>query len=252
MICGLNAVRSRFEVASGTVKRLFFNRAMAAQIGDLCRWMAQQRLVYRCVETEELELISGSIHHGGIVVVVEPPEIRSPQLDEVRQWAARRESILLLDRVSNVHNLGAIIRTAAFFGVTRIVLPDHPQAAYPTEATYRVAEGGLDHVEVFSVDHLPGFIRAIRPFYFVVGAATRHGSPTKGRNQDRPYAIVLGNEEQGLDREVMDACHELTTVPGSGLVESLNVSATAAILLWEFARPSKLTIQPKKPIQPRT
>jgi len=250
VICGLNAVRSRFEVASETVKRLFFTQATAVHIGDLCRWMARERLVYRCVEPEELERISGSIHHGGIVVVVEPPEIRSPRLDEVRQWADHRETILLLDRISNVHNLGAIIRTAAFFGVTKLVVPDHPKAALPTEATYRVAEGGLDHVEVFCVDHLPGFIRAIRSFYFVVGAATRGGSPTQGRNQDRPYAIVLGNEEHGLDRDVMDQCHELTTLPGSGLVESLNVSATSAILIWEFTRQNSLPKQPPQPSLP--
>ncbi|WP_373651496.1 TrmH family RNA methyltransferase [Schlesneria sp. DSM 10557] len=245
VICGLNAVRSRFETASSTVKRLFFTLPIAPEIGDLCRWMAKERLVYRCVEPEELERISGSIHHGGVVVVVQPPEIRSPRLDEVRQWASSGLPLLILDRVSNVHNLGAIIRTAAFFGVTKLIIPDHPQAALPTEATYRVAEGGLDHVEVFCVDHLPGFLRAIRPYYFIVGAATRGGSPTKGRNQERPYAIVLGNEELGLDRDVMSACHELTTIPGSGFVESLNVSVTAAILLWELIR------SPERPDTPR-
>ncbi len=237
VICGLKAVRSRFEVDSDSVKRLFFNRATAVHVGDLCRWMAQERLVYRCVETDELERISGSIHHGGIVVVVEPPELRIPTLDEVRHWSSQQETLLLLDRISNVHNLGAIIRSAAFFGVTKLIIPDHPQAAFPTEATYRVAEGGLDHVEVLCVDHLAGFIRAIRPFYFTVGAATRGGRPDLVRMTDRPRALVLGNEEQGLSPEVATACEQLITLEGVGRVESLNVSATAAILIWECTRP---------------
>ncbi len=243
VICGLKAVRSRFEVDSDSVKRLFFNRATAVHVGDLCRWMAQERLVYRCVESEELERISGSIHHGGIVVVVEPPEIRTPSLNDVRHWSLQGETLLLLDRISNVHNLGAIIRSAAFFGVTKLVIPDHPQAAFPTEATYRVAEGGLDHVEVLCVDHLAGFIRAIRPFYFVVGAATRGGKPDLGRMIGRPCAIVLGNEEQGLSPEVISACEQLMTLQGVGRVESLNVSATAAILLWETARARGQSVQ---------
>ena len=237
VICGLKAVRSRFEVDSDSVKRLFFNRATAVHVGDLCRWMAEERLVYRCVESDELERISGSIHHGGIVVVVEPPEIRVPTMDDVRHWSSLGETILLLDRISNVHNLGAIIRTAAFFGVTKLIVPDHPQAAFPTEATYRVAEGGLDHVKVMCVDHLAGFIRAIRPFYCVVGAATRGGRPDLLRKTDRPSALVLGNEEQGLSPEVTSSCEQLVTLAGVGRVESLNVSATAAILIWECTRP---------------
>lgn len=237
VICGLKAVRSRFEANSNSVKRLFFTREVAPQIGDLCRWMAQERLVYRCVEAEELERISGSIHHGGIVVVIDAPELRSPTHQDLRDWAARKENLLVLDRIGNVHNLGAIIRSAAFFGITKIVIPEHPQAAVPTEATYRVAEGGLDHVDVFAVDHLPGFLQALRPLYLTMGAATRGGAPQRNSPSDRPIALVLGNEEQGLSPDVSAACESLVTIPGSGRVESLNVAATAAILLWEISRP---------------
>lgn len=241
VICGLKAVRSRFENNSDSVKRLFFNRTTAPTVGDLCRWMAQEHLVYRCVESSELELISGSIHHGGVVVVVEPTELRSPPLEEVREWANRQEPIVLLDRISNVHNLGAIIRTAAYFGVTKLILPDHPQAALPTEATYRVAEGGLDHVEVFCVTNLVSFIHAIQSFYFVVGAATEGGDPRLDARQVRPTALVLGNEELGLSPEVAMACNRLVTIPGSGRVESLNVSAAASVLLWEATRRPAIT-----------
>lgn len=245
VICGLNAVRSRFESNSDSVKRLFFNRATAPAVGDLCRWMAQEHLVYRCVENGELELISGSIHHGGIVVVVDPPDLRSPRLDEVHQWADRGETILLLDRIGNVHNLGAIIRSAVFFGVTRLILPDHPEAALPTEATYRVAEGALDHIEVFVVDHLASFIRAIRARYHVLGAATDGGTIPMRSPRDRPSALVMGNEETGLARDVALACDALVTIPGSQFVESLNVSAAAAVLLWEISR-QRTTTNPER------
>ena len=237
VICGMKAVRSRFETNSDSVLRLFFNRASSVHVGDLCRWMARERLVYRCVESEELERISGSVHHGGIVVIVESPELRAPEYEELREWAERGEQLLLLDRISNVHNLGAIIRSAAFFGVTKVVIPDHPLAAIPTEATYRVAEGGLEHVEVYCVGELSRFIEALRPFYRVVGAATRGGDAAGAAGtSSRPLALVMGNEEQGLTPDVAAACHTLVTIPGSGRVESLNVAATAAILLWEYRK----------------
>jgi TrmH RNA methyltransferase len=260
VICGLKAVRSRFETDSDSVKRLFFNRSTAPAIGDLCHWMAQERLVYRCVESHELELISGSVHHGGVVVVVESPELRAPTRDEIRDWAKRGESLLVLDRIGNVHNLGAIIRSAAFFGVTKLILPNHPQAAVPTEATYRVAEGGLDHVNVFSVDHLPEFIRELRSSYYVVGAATDGGDPDLPQVDARPRALVLGHEETGLDDEVAAACDALVTIPGSGRVESLNVSAAAAVLLWELTRfrrmndsnpPERPPNKPQRGLHPR-
>lgn len=238
----MKAVRSRFENASDTVLRLFFTRAVAPAAGDLCRWMAQERLVYRCVESQELELISGTVHHGGIVVVVEPPEYRSPAPQEVQQWSQANEPLLLLDRVSNVHNLGALIRTATFFGITKIVLQNHAQSALPTEATFRVAEGGMDHVEIFRVTSLAGFILAVRPFYNFVGAATVGGSPRIQFGSGRPNALVLGNEEQGIHPEVADACDGLVTIPGSGRMESLNVSAAASILMWEmFQAGSRMT-----------
>ena len=235
-ICGLSAVRSRFETAPLTIKRLFFTQEIAPQIGDICHTLAEARHAYRCVEEEDLERISGSVHHGGIVAVVERPPFRPPQLEQVREWAGRGESLLILDCIGNPHNLGAIVRTAAFFGVSKLVLADHPLAALPTDATYRVAAGGLEHMEVFVVTYMDRFLRDIRAFYEVIGAATDGGDPRLGGSSRKPVALVLGNEEEGLAPEVAAECDRLVTIPGCGRVESLNVSAAAAVLLWECTR----------------
>ncbi len=235
-ICGLSAVRSRFESDPLSIKRLFFNQAIAARVGDICRTLAEARHVYRCVDTEELERIAGSVHHGGIVAVVEQRPLRAPHPDELRSWASQREPLLLLDCIGNAHNLGAIIRTAAFFGVNKLILPNHPSAAMPTDATYRIAEGGLDHVDVYLVPRLDWFVREIRPLFMVVGADTHGGRPDVTFSSPKPIALVLGNEEEGLAEEVASACDRLVTIPGTGQVESLNVSAAAAVLLWECTR----------------
>jgi len=71
-------------------------------------------------------------------------------LKQVRDWAKGRLPLVLLDRIGNAHNLGAIVRTAAFLGVEHVVVPNHPQQALPGEAAHRVAEGGMEHVEIFS------------------------------------------------------------------------------------------------------
>lgn len=235
-ICGLSAVRSRFETAPLTIKRLFFTQEIAPQIGDICRALAEARLAYRCVEEEDLERIAGSVHHGGIVAVVERPPFRSPHIDEVREWARQGLTLLVLDCIGNPHNLGAIVRSAAFFGVTRLVLADHELAALPTDATYRVAAGGLEHMEVYVVRQMDRFLHDVRAHYEVIGAATEGGSPNLRPSSTKPVALVLGNEEEGLAGEVAAECDRLVTIPGSGRVESLNVAAAAAVLLWECTR----------------
>jgi len=148
-ICGLAAVKARFERDPGSILRLFFDEPTSRKVGVMSKALALAKKIYRCVPPAELEKISGSIHHGGIVAVVAAPTLRIPNLDHVRAWAKARDTVLVLDRIGNAHNLGAIARTAAFFGVLRIVSADDATASRPTEAAHRVAEGGLEHVDLW-------------------------------------------------------------------------------------------------------
>jgi TrmH RNA methyltransferase len=104
-----------------------------------------------------------------------------------------------------------------------------------------VAEGGLAHLEVLRVRELAAFGRELAAAGFeVVGAATRGARPLRGgerrreQGEGKPVALVLGNEEHGLAPDVAAACTRLVTIPGGGRVESLNVSAAAAVLMWEL------------------
>jgi len=239
-VCGLGAVQARFKANPGSIKRLFFDQATGRKIGAMCKALAAARKVYRCLEPADLEKVAGTLHHGGIVAIVEQMALRSPTIDQVRTWARERAPLLLLDRIGNAHNLGAIARTAAFFGVKHIVVPNHPQQALPGEAAHRVAEGGLESVEILCVKDLAAFCRGIAPFYRVVGTSVIGAKPLQKVSQAdahgvaKPVALVLGNEEHGLAPEVAAACTVLVTIPGSGRVESLNVSVAAAVLCWEF------------------
>jgi RNA methyltransferase, TrmH family len=232
-LCGLVAVRSRFKRDPMSIKRLFFDEATGRKIGMICQALAAGRKVYRCLPAVELEKIAGSIHHGGIVAVIDAPKLRAPDARTVAHWAATRTPLVLLDRIGNAHNLGAIARTAAFFGVENIVIPAHPQAALPGEAAFRVSEGGLEQVEVWRTPDLAKLMRELAVAgYDVVGAAARGGKLAMPAGLAKPVAVVLGNEEQGLAADVERACTRLVTIPGSGRVESLNVSVAGAVLIY--------------------
>jgi TrmH RNA methyltransferase len=237
-LCGLVAVRSRFEREPTSIKRLFFDEATGRKVGAMCKALAAGRKVYRCVPAAELEKIAGSIHHGGIVAVIDTPRLKAPDARVVANWAAKRTPLVLLDRIGNAHNLGAIARTAAFFGVEHIVIPAHPQAALPGEAAFRVSEGGLEQVEVWRAPDLAKLMRELAAAgYDVAGAAARGGkaevlAASGGGGGRKPVAVVLGNEEHGLAADVERACTRLVTIPGSGRVESLNVSVAGAVLMY--------------------
>lgn len=241
-LCGLAAVRARFQRDPGSFQRLYFDAATGRKIGVLCRVLAQGKRIYRQVTSEELERIAGSVHHGGIVAVVTPPAVRPVTAEVVAGWAREGARVLLLEGIGNAHNLGAILRTAAFLGLPHLVLAGDAAAAQPNDAAHRVAEGGFEHVALWRTADLPGVIGQLRAAGGeVIGAATRGGAP---RPSARPpgralRAVVLGNEEQGLSAPTAAACSQRVTLPGSGRVESLNVSVAAALMIWEYLRDNK-------------
>ena len=148
-----------------------------------------------------------------------------------RIWAKNGKPVLVLDGVGNPHNLGAIVRSAAFFGIEHIVLADRPDQALPSDASYRIAEGGLEHLDLHRAP-LPAALLEMRPAYRVIGTALGHGQVPARLESGPPVALVFGNEETGLDPATIAACDQIWSIPGSGGVQSLNVAAAAAILLY--------------------
>ncbi|MFT3783028.1 MAG: RNA methyltransferase [Nibricoccus sp.] len=237
-LCGLAAVQARFKANPASIKRLYFDYATGRKIGAICKALAAARKVYRCVDSSELEKVAGTIHHAGIVAIVEARPLRAPTPQDIAKWARTCAPLLILDRVGNAHNLGAIARTAAFFGVKQIVVADHPQQALPGEAAYRISEGGLENLEIFAAKDLAGFCRELAQHYRVIGTAVQGAislrKATGAVDRKKPVALVLGNEEHGLSPQIAAVCSELVTIPGTGVVESLNVSSATAVLCWEF------------------
>jgi len=266
-ICGLAAVRARYERDPASIVRLYFDLPTSRKIAAMLKALAVLRKIYRCVEPAELEKVAGSLHHGGIVAVVTGPVSQPVKRADLSQWAQAGEPLLILDRIGNSHNLGALVRTAAFFGIPRVILTDEAGAARPNEAAYRVAEGGFEWLTVHRVRALAPFLRDLAAAgYEVIGAATRSTGTAKRRSGGLPVAergsvsrpdrgqaakpfavppqsnrpavraLVLGNEEHGLSPDVTAACTRLETIPGTGKVESLNVSVAGAVLMWEHLR----------------
>ena len=231
-IAGMPAVAALFARAPQRVERLFFDERTKSQAGAFCAALARARKPYRLVGSEELERVAGSVMHGGIVALAQPVPISTFDPTEARQWARDGQPLILLDGVSNPQNLGAIARSAAFFGLPRLVLSDHKAQALPSDAAYRIAEGGLDFLQLYRAARFAGALKQLRGSYHIIGTVLGQGKSIDGLGKsDRPFAVVLGNEEHGLPPATLKACETLVTIPGSGAVQSLNVAASAAIFI---------------------
>lgn len=240
-VAGLPAVAAVFATDPERVLRLYYDASRKTKAGPFCAFLARKRRPYRLLPPDELARVAGTVLHGGIVAVVRPRVLLPFAFDQARRWARFGTPLLLLDGVSNPHNLGAIARTLAFFGGDHLILSDHPAQAGLSDAAYRVAEGGLEYLQVHTMRNCGPLLHRLHPHYRVIGTALtpRGVTPEAVPADDRPTLLVLGNEEEGLPAATLAACETIVTIPGCGRVQSLNVAATAAILIYRwFSRAS--------------
>jgi RNA methyltransferase, TrmH family len=243
-ICGAAPVRALFLRRPEAVLRLFYTEDRRRLAGPLCAHLARTRRPYREVPPEELARIAGTQHHGGIVAIAQARfamPLPAATLPAGLPGDLHSAPLLpVLDGIGNPHNLGAIARSAAFFGCRALILSGDARQADLSDAAFRIAEGGLEHLEVFRARDLPALLRGMRGRHLTLAAVAAGGAPPQAIPRDRPIALVLGNEEQGLPPATLEACEARVTlagvtVAGSGargpVVESLNVAAAAAVLI---------------------
>lgn len=244
-VCGLSAVKKLEKMHGEKIRRLYFTKDTAPLFGGLCKKLAKNHGIYNLVENTDLEKLSGSVHHQGVVAMIYAPEIVPLDSDITDGWIQNNESVLLLDRIGNANNFGAIVRSAAFFGMKNIVIPNDEAQTSITTSSYRVAEGGMEYVNIYSVNSIPRFMEAVKGKMERIGtdlSAKKSVTEIKNVCGNKPALIVLGNEENGISDEVRKSCDELIIIPFAGMsagvdepyVESLNVAQAASVILYEF------------------
>jgi TrmH RNA methyltransferase len=241
-VCGLNAVIAIVENHPEQINRLFLREDRLQQFTAVCKNLAERKRPYKICEDEELEKICKTNHHQGVVAMIFLPGVEPLDKNDLAEWSREGKTGLVLHSVGNDHNLGAIARSAAFFDAKYIVISEGDSEAKLSTSAYRVAEGGMEHVTVRSVRSTAAFLRDASRFIITMGADTRARQrigdikriveEKQKKTGGRPgIAVVLGNEETGLPPEVKDACSFLIRVPGTGLMDSLNVAQAATLFM---------------------
>lgn len=236
-VYGLNAVLAVFARRPEAIVRIAHTRDVRRDIADLLRVAASRHIPYNEVDEEELHRIAGSIHHEGICILARRRPLLSPEALATRLLATRGCAALALDRIGNPHNLGAILRSAAYFGIDAVLFAEEEGQSQLTPAAVRVAEGGAEYVPICIVSALAPALTALRGRKItVIGTDARARQSAFRERWPRPCVVVLGNERTGLSPAVRRACDDFVAIPGAGTIDSLNVSVAAGVILAELAR----------------
>jgi len=233
-VCGMNAVLAVSEHHPETVNRLFLREDRLKSFTGICKQLAERKRPYKLCEDDELERVCKSVHHQGVVAMIEEPVIEMLSFEDLELWADEKKTGVLLHSVGNDHNLGAIARAAAFFDASFIVLNEKDTEARLTTSAYRIAEGGLEHITVRKITNSAAFLKDASKKLLTIGTDTRARMRIGDLREvikKKGVVLVMGNEETGLPKNVKDQCSYLMRIPGTGNIDSLNVSQAAALFL---------------------
>jgi len=232
IVYGLNACLAVFAKRPSSIIRCYLDKNIKQRLGDNLKVLAKQKSAYHLVEKDELDKLTNTTHHEGISLLVNKRPITRP----VQAFSKLKGKVLVvaLCGVQNPHNIGAIARSAAHFGANGIILPENFD---PPASSYRVAEGGLENLII--ANGTDEEILELKKLGFKLIAPSPHtGTSLDKFNFPSKSILILGAEGVGLDKKFEKKCDILLNIPGSGTVESLNVSAAAAVLLFVARKPN--------------
>ena len=229
---GLHAVRSALSNPKRFVRRVVLTERAAEEIGPKLLSRVKQEL--SDLHGISRTLPAGTVHQG-IALLCEP----LPRIDletVLKQSHERPRIVLVLDQVTDPHNVGAILRVAAAFGVTAIVVQDR-HSPPETGALAKAASGALDVVPVIHVVNIARTLDELGQREFWRVALTGDGDRTlKDAVGQGDIALVLGSEGSGIRRLVRENCDVAAHIPIATAIDSLNVAAASAIALYELRR----------------
>jgi RNA methyltransferase, TrmH family len=234
---GLNACVAAFAKRPEALRKVYLTEARLHDLKPVLAWCVKHRLGYRVVENEDLDKLTSSRHHEGVCFEM----LRAAPLDLAALLAAQPPApspslLLWLDGVGNPHNLGALLRSAAHFGVGGVIVPE-TSALDVSGAAARVAEGAAEIVPLARAQdgaHARDALRAAG--YTLAATVTRDGTPLYAERLPARVVLAFGAEGEGMSGALIEAADIRLTIPGSGAIESLNVAASVAVVLGEYWR----------------
>lgn len=236
MIFGIRPVMEAID-SGKEVERLFIQRDLGNTLGkELKLLLSKHGIQYTAVPIEKLNRLTRKNHQGVVcflsAVSYQKIENVVPGLFEQNKFPL----VLLLDRVTDVRNFGAICRSAECMGVDAVIVPERGGAMVNGDAI-KASAGALNRITVCKEFNLKKAIEYLKESGFMIAGCTEKAEENIDvENLDQPLCIIMGSEEDGISPEYLKRCDMLLKIPTVGKTLSLNVSVAAGIILYEVNR----------------
>ncbi|MBK1619356.1 23S rRNA (guanosine(2251)-2'-O)-methyltransferase RlmB [Lamprobacter modestohalophilus] len=235
---GINSVRSALKFGSGGVAELWLDRSRRdRRLAELAALAREAGVAVRQLDRDALDQAGqGGNHQGALAWVRMPAALTEHDLERLLDAAEQAPLLLVLDGVTDPHNLGACLRSADGAGATAVIAPKD-KAVGLTPVVVKVASGAAESVPFVQVTNLARTLDALKARgIWLIGLADTAPATLFETDLSGPTALVLGSEGSGLRRLTQERCDLLASLPMRGRVESLNVSVAAGICLYEVVR----------------
>lgn len=237
IIFGLRAIIESIQ-AEVTIEKLYVQKGLSGALAsELMKLLKQEQIPVSYVPIEKLNYLAKQGNHQGVVAVTS--QIKYVKLEDLIDQVQQTDKIplfLLLDQITDVRNVGAIIRTAECTGVTGIITQKQGSAPINADAI-KTSAGAAFKVPICRVDHIKDAIFQLQAAEITLVAATEKTNDTLyDVDFNKPIAIVMGSEDRGVNPSVLKLADYKVKLPLLGTIESLNVSVACGAFLYEVVR----------------
>ncbi|HGD6742893.1 TPA: 23S rRNA (guanosine(2251)-2'-O)-methyltransferase RlmB [Streptococcus agalactiae] len=234
LVYGLHAVTESLRANTGN--KLYLQDDLRGKNVDKVKALATEKKVSISWTPKKTlsDMTNGGVHQGFVLKV---SEFAYADLSEIMTKAENEENplILILDGLTDPHNLGSILRTADATNVTGIIIPKHRSVGV-TPVVSKTSTGAVEHVPIARVTNLSQTLDTLKDKEFWIFGTDMNGTPSHKWNTKGKLALVIGNEGKGISHNIKKQVDEMITIPMNGHVQSLNASVAAAILMYEVFR----------------
>lgn len=236
LIYGIHPILEALNSGKEIEKILLARELRNQQVREITALAEQLEIPVQKVPTEKLDSFTKA-NHQGIVAFVSMIEYQPIEDILIRAFeSGKRPLFIILDRITDVRNFGAIARSAECAGVDALVIPSRGSAQVNADAL-KTSAGALNTISVHRSPNLKNTLRYLKESGVKLIAVTEHGSSDYFKaDLTGPIAFILGSEEDGISPEYMKLCDERIKIPLQGTIESLNVSVAAGIIIFEALR----------------
>lgn len=236
IIFGIHSIQGFLDSSSkNTIIEVLISDNKNKRIIRLIEQFKKQNITINHVSSDKLDTITNKANHQGIVALIKEENVNISTLEDILHKLNDRSSslVVILDGITDTHNLGAIIRTAFAFNVDAIILPKDNCANINNPIVAKTSSGAIFNIAIAKVTNITQAINELKNNHYWIAAATlnKESIDLNNFNHKGRLAWVIGSEDKGIRRLVLENCDYYVKIPINDKIQSLNVAVATGIIL---------------------